>query len=288
MLFRAEQSVARHAARRRRVRASARKPSQDASDSQAATAAAALAARGVGGHRRHVLDAADLEARARQRAQRRLRARPRRLRLVAPRRAQLDVQRGDAQLLRVAKARASAPAQTAGACAQRCSIAATRLALQGNVLGGKHSGVGRGLVAVGLHLHAAWRGAACSVRVSGVRNTALRARRGAGSSSPATHGSPPPARPRRQSGPGVSLRCAARLASRPGQGFGWISERTGDAHEGLLARQVSDVPGEHARHASASATVQAAQRRGGGDPTPTLNPRAAPSGVAAPPRLWRP
>jgi hypothetical protein len=207
MLFRAEQSVARHAARRRRVRASARKPSQDASDSQAATAAAALAARGVGGHRRHVLDAADLEARARQRAQRRLRARPRRLRLVAPRRAQLDVQRGDAQLLRVAKARASAPAQTAGACVQRCSVAATRLALQGNVLGGKHSGVGRGLVAVGLHLHAAWRGAACSVRVSGVRNTALRARRGAGSSSPATHGSPPQRVPAAKAAP--ACRCAA-------------------------------------------------------------------------------
>jgi hypothetical protein len=64
--------------------------------------------------------------------------------------------------------------------------------------------------------------------------------------------------------------------------LGWISERTGDAHEGLLARQVSDVPGEHARDASASATVRAAQRRGAADPTPTLNPRAAPSGVAAP------
>ena len=76
---------------------------------QAATAAAALAARGVGGHGRHVLNAANLEARARQRAQRRLGARPRRLRLVAPGRAQLDVQRGDAQLLqRQRRKRASA------------------------------------------------------------------------------------------------------------------------------------------------------------------------------------
>ena len=50
---------------------------------EAATAATALAARRVGRDRRHVLDAADLEARARERAQRRLGAGARRLRLVA-------------------------------------------------------------------------------------------------------------------------------------------------------------------------------------------------------------
>ncbi|CAH0368127.1 unnamed protein product, partial [Pelagomonas calceolata] len=94
---------------------------------EAATAATALAARRVGRDRRHVLDAADLEARARERAQRRLGAGARRLRLVAARRADLDVQRRHAELL----------------------------AAHGDVLRGKHGRVGRRLVAVGLDLHAA-------------------------------------------------------------------------------------------------------------------------------------
>ena len=94
---------------------------------EAATAATALAARRVGRDRRHVLDAADLEARARERAQRRLGAGARRLRLVAARRADLDVQRRHAELL----------------------------AAHGYVLRGKHGRVGRRLVAVGLDFHAA-------------------------------------------------------------------------------------------------------------------------------------
>ena len=78
----------------------AQRPRRHPSRLQAATAAAALPARRIRWHRRHVLDAANLEAAARQRAQRRLRPRPRRLGLVAASGAQLDVQRRNPQLLR--------------------------------------------------------------------------------------------------------------------------------------------------------------------------------------------
>ena len=94
---------------------------------QTATAATALAARRVRRDRRDVLDPPDLDPRARERPQRRLRAGPGRLGLVAARRAQLDVQRGDAELLDA----------------------------RGDVLGREHGRVGARLVAVGLDLHAA-------------------------------------------------------------------------------------------------------------------------------------
>ena len=69
-------------------------------NSQAPPAAAALAPRRVGGHGGHVLDAADLDAGAGERAQRRLRAGAGRLGLVAAGGAELDVEGGDAELLR--------------------------------------------------------------------------------------------------------------------------------------------------------------------------------------------
>ncbi len=66
---------------------------------QAATAATALPAGAVGGRGRDVLNAADLDARARKSTQRRLGPRPRGLRLVPPRRPKLHVQSSDPQLL---------------------------------------------------------------------------------------------------------------------------------------------------------------------------------------------
>ena len=66
---------------------------------QAATAATALPASAVGGRGRDVLNAADLDARARKSAQRRLGPRPGGLRLVPPRRPKLHVQSSDPQLL---------------------------------------------------------------------------------------------------------------------------------------------------------------------------------------------
>ena len=66
---------------------------------QAATAATALPAGAVGGRGRDVLNAADLDARARKSAQRRLGPRPGGLRLVPPRRPKLHVQSSDPQLL---------------------------------------------------------------------------------------------------------------------------------------------------------------------------------------------
>merc|ERR1719411_2178322 len=66
---------------------------------QTATAAAALAAGAVGGDWRHILNTADLHAGTGQRTERRLRARSRSARLGTTRRAQLNVQRGDAKLL---------------------------------------------------------------------------------------------------------------------------------------------------------------------------------------------
>merc|ERR1719444_468921 len=70
-----------------------------AARSQAAAAATALAAGAVRGDRGDILDAADLHAGAGERAEGALGARARRARLRASRRAQLDVQRADAQLL---------------------------------------------------------------------------------------------------------------------------------------------------------------------------------------------
>lgn len=66
---------------------------------QAATAATALLTGAVGGHGGDVLDAANLEARARQSAESRLAAGAGTLRLVATRRAHLDVKRGEPELL---------------------------------------------------------------------------------------------------------------------------------------------------------------------------------------------
>lgn len=66
---------------------------------QTPSTAATLPPCGVGGDRRDVLDAANLDAGASQSTQCRLRARARRLRLVAACGTQLDVQRCDAQLL---------------------------------------------------------------------------------------------------------------------------------------------------------------------------------------------
>jgi len=72
---------------------------------------------------------------------------------------------------------ASASARRAARVRSDASTArATRLALQGNVLGGKHSGVGRGLVAVGLHLHAACKSKARHARASDVRSGAQHTR----------------------------------------------------------------------------------------------------------------
>mmetsp|Transcript_1430 Transcript_1430/g.3686 ORF Transcript_1430/g.3686 Transcript_1430/m.3686 type:complete len:204 (+) Transcript_1430:176-787(+) len=93
---------------------------------QAATAAAALAASRVRRDGRHILNAANLEASACQRAQRRLGTRPGRLGFVAARCAHLNVQSGDAELL----------------------------ALSGDILRGKHGSIRGRLVTVRLHLHA--------------------------------------------------------------------------------------------------------------------------------------
>ena len=94
--------------------------------SQTATAATTLPAGRVGGDGGDILDAADLEAGAGEGAQRGLGAGARGLGAGAAGGAQLDVQRVHAQLL----------------------------AADGDVLGGKHSRVGGGLVAIGLDLHA--------------------------------------------------------------------------------------------------------------------------------------
>ena len=67
---------------------------------QTATTATALLARAVSGDRRAVLNAADLDARTRQSAERRLRARARGLRLGAARGPQLAVHSVDAARLR--------------------------------------------------------------------------------------------------------------------------------------------------------------------------------------------
>lgn len=97
------------------------------SSSQTATTATGFAASRVSRGRRGVLNAANLHATARQRTQRCLCTRTGRLGLGATSRADLDVQRRDAELL--------------------ASLSA--------VLRGKHCSVRRRLVAVGLHLLAA-------------------------------------------------------------------------------------------------------------------------------------
>jgi len=66
---------------------------------EATSTATALPAGAVGGYRGHVLDAANLEAGAGQRAQGGLPARAGALGLVATRSAHLDVKRGQTQLL---------------------------------------------------------------------------------------------------------------------------------------------------------------------------------------------
>ena len=93
---------------------------------QAATAATSLLAGRVRGDGSHVLDAANLEAGAGQRAERRLAARPGALGLVPTRGAHLDVKRGEAELL----------------------------APNSHVLRRKHRRVGGRLIAISLHLHA--------------------------------------------------------------------------------------------------------------------------------------
>ena len=72
---------------------------------QAATTATTLLTSAISGNRGHVLDAADLQARARESAESRLAARAGALRLVATRRAHLDVERGEPELLQSKKAR---------------------------------------------------------------------------------------------------------------------------------------------------------------------------------------
>ena len=146
---------------------------------------------------------------------------------------------------------------------------ATRLALQGNVLGSKHSGVGRGLVAVGLHLHAACRSEARRARASDVRCCSKLGGFAACAAAPRRRNapagaSPAPARPVAR----FALRARGKQA-RPGL-WAWISERTGHADERLLARQVSDVPEARGRDARASATARGTHRRGAADPTSTL------------------
>mmetsp|Transcript_5018 Transcript_5018/g.12749 ORF Transcript_5018/g.12749 Transcript_5018/m.12749 type:complete len:215 (+) Transcript_5018:100-744(+) len=100
---------------------------------EATSTATALPAGAVGGYRGHVLDAANLEAGAGQRAQGGLPARAGALGLVATRSAHLDVKRGQTQLL-----------------APNCDI-----------LRGKHRRVGGRLIAIGLHLHATSNTADC-------------------------------------------------------------------------------------------------------------------------------
>ena len=67
---------------------------------QATTTATALLTGGVGGHGGHVLDAANLEAGAGEGAEGRLATGAGALRLVATRRAHLDVKSGEPELLR--------------------------------------------------------------------------------------------------------------------------------------------------------------------------------------------
>eukprot|EP01139_Manchomonas_bermudensis_P010013 Amastigsp_a339830_623.p2 type:complete len:161 gc:universal Amastigsp_a339830_623:498-16(-) len=94
---------------------------------QAATTATTLAAGRIGGGGGDVLQAAKAQARAGKRADRRLSAGAGGLGALATRGAELDVNGGDATLL----------------------------ALLGNLLSSHHSSVGRSLIAIRLHHHAA-------------------------------------------------------------------------------------------------------------------------------------
>lgn len=97
-----------------------------AARSQTATTATTLPAGRVGGDGGHILNAADLDARASQGTEGRLGTGTRGLGAVATGGAKLDVQGVNTQLL----------------------------AADGDVLSGKHSSVGRRLITISLHLHA--------------------------------------------------------------------------------------------------------------------------------------
>lgn len=88
-----------------------------------------LAPRRIRRNRRHILDPSNTHPRARQRTERALCARAGRLRARPARRADLDVQRGDAHLA----------------------------AARGDVLRGEHGRVRRGLVSVRLNLHPTYK-----------------------------------------------------------------------------------------------------------------------------------
>merc|ERR1719454_346727 len=110
-----------------RERILCRSAAADTRRSEAATTATGLAARAVSRDRRHVLDAANLDAGTRDCAERRLRTRSRALRLRATNSAELDVNATDVQLLEARR----------------------------DILRRQHRSIRRRLVTVGLHLHAA-------------------------------------------------------------------------------------------------------------------------------------
>merc|ERR1719247_410848 len=112
---------------RMRERILCRSAAADARRSEAATTAAGLAARAVSRDRRHVLDAAGLDAGTRDRAESRLRTWSRALRLRAADSTELDVNAADVQLLEARR----------------------------NILRRQHRCVRRRLVTISLHLHAA-------------------------------------------------------------------------------------------------------------------------------------
>lgn len=94
---------------------------------QTTTTATTLSTSRVRRRRRDVFDSANLQPGARQRAKRALPARTRRLRLITPGRAHLNVQRRDAELF----------------------------ASRGDVLRREHRRIRRGFIAISLHLHPA-------------------------------------------------------------------------------------------------------------------------------------
>ena len=94
---------------------------------QTTTTATTLSTSRIRRRRRDVFDSANLQPGARQRAKRALPARTRRLRLITPGRAHLNVQRRDAELF----------------------------ASRGDVLRREHRRIRRGFIAISLHLHPA-------------------------------------------------------------------------------------------------------------------------------------
>jgi len=94
---------------------------------QTATTATTLSTSRIRRRRRDVFDSANLQPGARQRAKRALPARTRRLRLITPGRAHLNVQRRDTELF----------------------------ASRGDVLRREHRRIRRGFIAISLHLHPA-------------------------------------------------------------------------------------------------------------------------------------